>query len=1160
MKNEILTNSKSLKSNPDHFSAYLNMARHNAYLILSHISDKLKPKKTNTPEDALHSAYALKVLKNGKEPDITAKSIKMLNEHFPFLKVMFDNDIKTENPKESKGNFFDKLPELYYDKMALLLDHLNNYRNSYTHCVHTPIITDKNFIYCLNNIFDASVRTVKDRFEFSENDVSHLRRYEQVFDPETKKRKASRKKDFKYNFIDNDDISEKGIAFFIALFLEKKYAFEFLKKLSDFKDSRTKMMQATLESYCVYHIRLPKERIESTQNDLSLCLDMFNELKKCPSELFDLLKKEDAEKFRIKPDINNLNDEDSDNIVENSTDDYNVEPILKRYSNRFPYLAMRYIDEKKVFQKLRFHVDLGNYYFKFYPKTTVDGEKRDRSLKVHLKSFGRLDDLNHARLVEWNDLIRFHKEEEDENPIEELMPYITDTYPHYHLNNNQIGLKDTQNNPDKLLPKIEREKTKTEQPDFWLSIYELPALLFYSYLLNEKRDISAEDLILNCRKKYHALFKLIFEGHKPETKVHQVSIKKNGKNESVSLLTVHFKDYTGKSYDIELNDLPQVFQNYLTDKPLNNREVLADRKINRLIIETERKREKINKDLERINALKGNKRGKKNFVEIKSGVLADFLVKDMIRLQPSTDAKGKDKITGLNFQILQSHLAFYGRDFLMLKDIFRQCKLVDSSSPHPFLSKLNPENHFDIISFYKAYLGERKIYLEQCNRNKDYKSYYFLKFNSQKFTTETTEYCKDLAKKLMNTHSQDNHPINLPRGMFNDAIVEWFKKHGNPQLQVIANNERVNTVYLIQKFFELENDTNQPFYDFQRSYEFIDKLENFNNMKGGRPLPLQRKYYSIQQLADKIDDVKTRITKLPESEPNDSHPRKRMLAALSDYKQNEKLLRLYKTQDRILFLVASDILFAQKPQGLEENDLKLSNVKTKPENDSDKDLLSSQLPFRFPYQYWDVTSKGEIDHKYKKGEAIIFQKKLKLKNYGDFIRYTKDRRLNNLFHWTGDIELEMPVLQKELVRYEEARLTVFRLIHDFEKAMYEKHHLFFDELLKTNKLKKENENENSYINHEEMLEKFFSDYPELIQYEDVMLTIRNCFSHNQYPVKCAFDNIDSIGLFEGCPDIESEHDNELNIAMRIKNHAIATYGEFIKMLTNLTPIHDINVL
>ena len=105
MKNEILTNSKSLKSNPDYFSAYLNMARHNAYLILSHISDKLKPKKTNTPEDALYSAYALEVLKNGKEPDITAKSIKMLNEHFPFLKVMFDNDIKTENPKESKGNF-----------------------------------------------------------------------------------------------------------------------------------------------------------------------------------------------------------------------------------------------------------------------------------------------------------------------------------------------------------------------------------------------------------------------------------------------------------------------------------------------------------------------------------------------------------------------------------------------------------------------------------------------------------------------------------------------------------------------------------------------------------------------------------------------------------------------------------------------------------------------------------------------------------------------------------------------------------------------------------------------------------------------------------------------------------------------------------------------
>jgi hypothetical protein len=1144
MENQI--NRKSLETDSDYFSAYLNLARHNAFLILSHISDKLRQKKTNTQEGSLHKAYAIEVLNNSKTPDITAKSIKMLNEHFPFLKIMFDYDSNSANPKGVKKGT-EVLPEQYHQKIELVLKLLNNYRNFYTHCIHTPVITPDNFIHDLDNIFDAAVRMVKTRFELSDEDVEHLNRFERGKDPKTNKWKYVRKNDFKYSFIHDNAISEKGMAFFITLFLEKKYAFEFLKKLHGFKDGRTKTMQATLESYCVYHVHLPKERIESTQNDLSLCLDMFNELKKCPSELFTLLKKEDAEKFRIAPDINNINDEEEINEVpENGIADYNAEPILKRYSNRFPYLAMRYIDEKKVFQNLRFHVDLGNYYFKFYPKTTVDGETRDRSLKVHLKSFGRLDDINQARLNDWDKLIRFHKDAEDEEPIEELLPYITDTFPHYHLNNNQIGLKYFQTGIDQLLPKLEKEKTKLTQPDFWLSVYELPGLLFYNHLLKSKKGISAEDLILNCSKKYKALFKLIAEGCKPELTDRTETVKKDGKNETVILQRVKFEDEKGRSYEIDLNEIPQVLQNYITDKPLHNRAVLAESKINRLIIQTERKLEKIDKALTQIKDKKQNKRGKKRFVEIKSGVLADFLAKDIIHLQPSTEDKGKDKITGLNFQILQSHLAFYGRDYLMLNDIFRQCKLVGSAISHPFLNKLNPEKYQDIVSFYKAYLKERKNYLVQCNRDKDYASYYFLKYNSKKFTTETATYCKDLAKKLMNTHSLDNHPINLPRGLFNEAIVDWFRKNGSPELKAIANSQRVNTTYLIQKFFELERagDTSQSFYNYQRSYKFIDKLNNL----GKNPFQLRRNYYTIEQLSKMMDGVKTKISKLPEPGVANKFIRPIMQTDLSDYKQNEKILRLYKTQDRVLFLMASEILFNQKPEGLKSEDLKLSNIKPKPENDTDKDLLSTQLPFSLQYKYYDVTPTGEIDYKKKKGEITIFQKELKLKNYGNFIRYTKDRRLNNLFHWIDEPQIEMPLLQKELDKYEETRIAVSGIIHNFEKALFKKYRSAFEDKFKANLLKKKNESDSSYVDHNEMLEVFFEKYPDFVQYKELMKNIRNGFSHNQYPVKRAFENINHIVLFKDCPDMEPKHEKELNIALEIKNYAIATYGRYTEML------------
>lgn len=1144
MENQI--NRKSLENDPDYFSAYLNLARHNAFLILSHISDKLKQKKTNTPEGSLHKAYAIDVLQNTKVPDVTEKSIKMLNEHFPFLKIMFDYDTNTESYTDVKQRI-EILPGQYHQKMELVLKLLNNYRNFYTHCIHTPVPLPANFIHDLDNIFDAAVRVVKKRFELTDSDVQHLSRFERAWNPDKREKGFSRKKDFKYSFIHSGAISEKGMAFFITLFLEKRYAFEFLKKLDGFKDGRTKMMQATLESYCVYHVHLPKERIESTRNDLSLCLDMFNELKKCPSELFGILKKEDADKFRITPDINDTdNDEDLNNVLGSNTDDYNVEPILKRYNNRFPYLAMRYIDEKKVFQNLRFHVDLGNYYFKFYPKTTVDGETRDRSLNVHLKTFGRLDDINNARIEEWKELIRFHKDVENERPVEELLPYVTDTFPHYHLNNNQIGLRYFQSGTDQLLPKLEKEKTKLTQPDFWLSVYELPGLLFYNYLLKLKNYISAEDLILNCGEKYKVLFKIISEGGTAKLNNRQATIKKDGKNAIVTLQSVCFEDDKGRSCEIDLNELPQVLQNYIIDKPLHNRVVLAERKINRLIIETERKLEKIEKALAQIKDRKQNKRGKKRFVEIKSGVLADFLAKDIIRLQPSTDAIGKDKITGLNFQILQSHLAFYGRDYLMLNDIFRQCKLVGSTISHPFLYKLNPENYHDIVSFYIAYLNERKNYLVQCNRNKDYASYYFLKYNSTKFTAETANYCKDLAKKLMNTHSHDNHPINLPRGLFNDAIVKWFKENGTPEMQAIAKSERVNATYLIQKYFELEcqGDTNQSFYDYQRSYGFIDKLNN----PGRNTNQFHRKYYTIDELAKMANDLKTKISKLPEPGAHNKYIRPIMQSELSDYKQNEKILRLYKTQDRILFLMASEILFQQKPEGLTEKDLKLSNIKPKPENDTDKDLLSTQLPFSLQYQFYDVTANGEVDYKKKKGEITIFQKELKLKNYGDFIRYTKDRRLNNLFHWLDEQELEMPLLQKELERYEETRIAVSRIIHYFEKALFEKYHSLFDNKFKENMLKKKSESDSSYVDHNEMLEVFFANYPKFEQYKVWMKNIRNGFSHNQYPVRTVFENFDSTALFKACPEIEPMRENELNIALTIKNYAIATYGRFTEIL------------
>ena len=123
-----------------------------------------------------------------------------------------------------------------------------------------------------------------------------------------------------------------------------------------------------------------------------LALDMLNDLKKCPKELFELLSKEKQQKFREKD-------------APDDTED-GQETLMRRYSDRFPYFAIRYCDENEVFENLRFHIDLGKYYFKFYEKQTIDGGTYQRALDKRLKTFGRIKEVKSKVKQEWDEIIK----------------------------------------------------------------------------------------------------------------------------------------------------------------------------------------------------------------------------------------------------------------------------------------------------------------------------------------------------------------------------------------------------------------------------------------------------------------------------------------------------------------------------------------------------------------------------------------------------------------------------------------------------------------------------------------------------------------------------------------------------------------------------------
>ena len=144
----------------------------------------------------------------------------------------------------------------------------------------------------------------------------------------------------------------------VCLLLEKKYITEFLTQsrfLNAFKDDakapRLSDRRLILEVFSDLRIRMAQKKIDSTRDDVQVALDMLNELKKCPNELFELLGPEDRASFSVM----------------SSTG----EPVLlRRSSDRFTQLALQWFDVNKAFSRIRFQVNAGVFRYLFNERKT----------------------------------------------------------------------------------------------------------------------------------------------------------------------------------------------------------------------------------------------------------------------------------------------------------------------------------------------------------------------------------------------------------------------------------------------------------------------------------------------------------------------------------------------------------------------------------------------------------------------------------------------------------------------------------------------------------------------------------------------------------------------------------------------------------------------
>lgn len=1091
------------------FGAYLNMARHNAFITLSYIS-KILGAETEGSESGLSQMKAITILNTHSRPEEKTKAILLLNKHFPFLMPMVDNYLSNVNLIEKKVT-----PEVYYKILTTVFTILNLLRDEYSHYafvdnrLQDTEITNQNkqLVYYLKNCFDGGRRIVKDRFSFSENEMIFItdNRYNKVkqIDEQTGKVKNAfkEKEDFLYK-LDNSDkvLSAKGICFFICLFIEKKYATifldnpEFLFFPENTKENQKKIIR---EIFSVYRLRLPKSRIDSTKPGLALGLEMLNELKKCPDELFQTLNKENKDKFRI---------------AQNDGDDLeieNTEVLLKRYDNRFPYFAMRYIDDNRLFKDIRFQVSLGKYRYKFYEKKGIDGEEdRVRGLEKELNGFGRLNEIEEERIKLWGKIIRPFENYKKDTAAEE--PYITDKRATYIVNGNRIGLAFRETlRKDLFLPIINGKETKCEKPDCWLSIHEFPAMIFHNLLCENEQKLDTEKIILNYVKRYKNFFSDINAGVLTPKQIQEQDLINELKS----------------NYDLDKNIIPQKLWDYLSGKEIDESkkfEQSANDQINRMIAHTKIQLRKFQRDKLLIGS-KENKIGKESYIEIKSGRLARFLSNDILKFQP-TKNEGKDKLTGMNFQIMQSSLAIYDKSIDELRRLFVSAKLINSAIEHPFLNKVLDENPMDTQGFYETYLKKKIEYLMLCEeksiKKHSYKSYPFLHPTRLKWGKRTGDYYKDLA------HRYFTQPIELPRGLFTDSIkkklCDLLKEYIG---EIMQPENECNVSYLISSYFNhIYKDNNQEFYNYRRTYDFFNKLQQEENIvqRG-----LKERYYTI-------DDYKNLLKNLNFKEEIDNYAKKEaslkdfnsykekkeaviltfrkkdfendryitgkyenilidevsgkkisendineiilywdkvrisriMQSLFNDYKKNEKLIRQYKIQDILLFLMAKEILIENESKGIEIEEIKQFKLKNL-NLEEDNNILSLQIPFSVTLKLKDGSSK------------TIRQKSLKLKNYGDFFKFIFDQRIKTLLPRVKDAEVDRKELEKELEEYDMNRVVIFKLIFEFEKSL----------------LSRDPEAMNRSYSFSEILNIFSENQGN----KEYMRLIRNAFCHNNYP-------------------------------------------------------------
>lgn len=1052
------------------FAAYLNMVRMNLFNVLQNISNQMGISDA-AEEDNMVSMKLVAGFMNLNSVQRSYARRELLRS-LPVLNSMLDGHV---------GDY--GLKKLLQNLVAVVSD----LRNTYTHVApyddpQEQLDQQKRLTFLLkplDSAYDSAVGMLKRQGGYTENEIKFAerqKRWDNYFNPRTP---------------DGKGLAPIGISFLMCKLLTRKYAMLFLNQSGFFSRTMGRQNEMMQELFSMECVRLPRLRVKNSDDKASLGMDMLKELPKCPRELFDTFS--EADKMHLR-----------------TESEREERSWVCRTDDRFVYYAMRYIDEMDVLPGIAFQVSLGKYFYGFRKHSGIDGRDMyvsSRNRKVN--GFGPLADVEKRRVEIYDkDGFMRHFEELKSHDVN-TKPYISDSRAGYLVAANRVGLfwndaEDSRNGArltyGSYLPERQgSEMGRNVAPRCWMSVYDLPALVFLNLMEGD-----AVQVIKEAYTRLNNFFVDIETGALlPENDA--------ADNRERRLEKLERRLSGNPRYGLHVNQIPKNMVDYLTgvsgrseeeekagSEAFFKRHAVAT--IENEIRRTKRWMEKFQKD-KAASGSKQNRRSNSDYVSINKNGLARFLAHDIMRLQQlgGKDDKGREvvkRIGRTDFVIMQNAIAEYqggkhtdrfGNEVdhqEVLKEIFRRANLLDvdsdnqagNAAKHPFLDSLMSELVSDAVDMYEKYLVARQAYFEGLRDATDYGNLRFMYGEREKYAPRTPQHVREQAARYREV-------MQLPDGLFTEALrVQMSQREdckSSAAMSAVLRMPGHTSTCLIGTYFrEVLEDDSQSFYRekdgrYRRHYKWLDVMGE-----------------------DGKTHMRERLDGYLKAHPEAVQEKRRLQESMREFKDNERAIRRHSVDDMLLFLMAKRLLF-RLDAAFDASAMKLKEIGL-----GEWDILSRPMLFRMKIELHDERGVPICDSEGRPMVKSVFQNDFKPKNYGDFMLLLVDTRIGTLLSKMEGDDFDRTLVERELDAYDNARRKVYQVLHAVERGAIEKDPVLRERRVDDPAFMEERRMANGKVRKEPCVNSFSGLLRRAGRTDATaqhLVNIRNAFSHNKYP-------------------------------------------------------------